>query len=213
MTISAKHNFQSAKSDGTDNTLVQPSNWNEEHVITMATDRVLGRTTAGDGAVEELDAAALRTLLAIATQANTFTAKQTFSDFLKLQRALEKVNIVADNPASGDNNIDILTASIHYFTTNTDTDWGLNIRGDGSNSLDSLMATGETVSLAVMVTNGSTAYKQNSFKIDGSAVTPEWLGSPAPDAGTPSKRDTYQFTIIKTGSATFIVQASFASGN
>lgn len=54
MTLSITHTFQSAKADGVDLTLVQPSNWNDEHTITMATGKFLGRATAGAGAVEEL---------------------------------------------------------------------------------------------------------------------------------------------------------------
>jgi len=54
MTISAKHLFQSAKSDGADATVVQPGDWNDEHVLSMATARLLGRTTASAGAVEEI---------------------------------------------------------------------------------------------------------------------------------------------------------------
>lgn len=54
MTLSIKHSFQSAKTDGVDSTVVQPSNWNEEHVITLSTAKVLGRMTAGTGAAEEL---------------------------------------------------------------------------------------------------------------------------------------------------------------
>jgi hypothetical protein len=54
MPISLKHAFTSAKADGPDATRVQPSNWNAEHTITMATGNVIGRTTAGDGAAEEL---------------------------------------------------------------------------------------------------------------------------------------------------------------
>lgn len=54
MTVSLKHTFQSAKSDSADTTIVQPSNWNEEHELTLATNKVLGRATAGTGAAEEL---------------------------------------------------------------------------------------------------------------------------------------------------------------
>ncbi|MCB2019807.1 MAG: tail fiber protein, partial [Burkholderiaceae bacterium] len=50
-----KHNFISAKADGSDASLIRPSNWNEDHVITMATGKVLGRVTAGDGTAEEVD--------------------------------------------------------------------------------------------------------------------------------------------------------------
>lgn len=54
MAISLKHTFQSAKADGADTTLVQPSNWNAEHTITAAAGKVLGRDTSGAGVVQEL---------------------------------------------------------------------------------------------------------------------------------------------------------------
>lgn len=76
MTISLKHAFTNPKSDGGDATIVRPSNWNAEHNLTMATARVLGRTTAGEGAAEELDAAALRTLADV-EQAGVFLGVNT----------------------------------------------------------------------------------------------------------------------------------------
>jgi hypothetical protein len=54
MTFSLKHTFTSPKADGTDATLVQPSNWNAEHTITLAAGKVLGRDASGAGAVQEL---------------------------------------------------------------------------------------------------------------------------------------------------------------
>ena len=54
MAISLKHTFQSAKEDGADTTIVQPSNWNAEHTITAAAGKVLGRDTSGAGVVQEL---------------------------------------------------------------------------------------------------------------------------------------------------------------
>ncbi|HEX7162146.1 MAG TPA: hypothetical protein VF223_13035 [Trebonia sp.] len=41
MPNTTKHKFQSAKPDGLDNTLVQPSDWNEEHVFTGGSDGTL----------------------------------------------------------------------------------------------------------------------------------------------------------------------------
>ena len=58
MAISLKHLFTSPKADGTDSTLVQPSNWNAEHQLRMATARLIGRTTAGTGAAEEISVGA-----------------------------------------------------------------------------------------------------------------------------------------------------------
>lgn len=54
MTISLKHAFTSLKSDGVDATVVQPSNWNDEHVINCGTDKLLGRASVGTGVVEEI---------------------------------------------------------------------------------------------------------------------------------------------------------------
>ena len=54
MAISVKHAFNSAKTDGTDSTLVQPSNWNAEHTITLAAGKVLGRNSTSAGAMQEL---------------------------------------------------------------------------------------------------------------------------------------------------------------
>lgn len=54
MTISVKHKFQSAKPDSSDASLIRPSNWNDEHSITLASARLLGRATAGTGVAEEI---------------------------------------------------------------------------------------------------------------------------------------------------------------
>lgn len=137
----------------------------------------------------------------------TFTAKQIFQHTVKLQQVLEKWNIVADNLAAGDNNIDILTAAIWYWTTAGDTNATLNFRGDGSNSLDSLMAVGESVTVAAVVSHTATAYLINALKIDSSAVTPKWVDGSAPSAGSINALNIYTYTILKTASATFTVLA------
>lgn len=53
--VSLKHKFSSAKADGTDATLLKPSNWNDEHNLTLAAaSRLLGRDASAAGAVQEL---------------------------------------------------------------------------------------------------------------------------------------------------------------
>lgn len=54
MVISLKHAFVSAKAEGADATQVRTSNWNAEHAMTMATNRLLGRFTNLTGEVEEI---------------------------------------------------------------------------------------------------------------------------------------------------------------
>ena len=61
MTVSLTHTFQSAKPDGSDTALVQPSNWNAEHTLTAAAGTVIGRNTSGAGAVQELPIAVTAT--------------------------------------------------------------------------------------------------------------------------------------------------------
>lgn len=51
MALSVKHTFQSAKADSGDASLVRPSNWNAEHTITTDGNTLLGKPTAGSGAV------------------------------------------------------------------------------------------------------------------------------------------------------------------
>jgi hypothetical protein len=52
--LSVKHYFVSPKADGPDPTLVQPSAWNHEHVLTSASGILLGRASSGTGNVEEI---------------------------------------------------------------------------------------------------------------------------------------------------------------
>ncbi len=54
MPLQINHAFVSAVADGADTTLIRPSNWNAALSHTMATAKILGRTTTAVGAVEEL---------------------------------------------------------------------------------------------------------------------------------------------------------------
>lgn len=63
MAISLKHSFTSPISDNADPNQVQPSHWNGEHNLTLDTGNVVGRTTAGNGAAEEISMETLRPLV------------------------------------------------------------------------------------------------------------------------------------------------------
>ena len=67
---------------------------------------------------------------------------------------------------------------------------------------------GNSLTAAVLITQGTTAYYLDAFQIDGVTVTPKWSGGSAPTEGNASGIDTYSFTIIKTADATFTVMAS-----
>ena len=124
-----------------------------------------------------------------------------------IYEVLEKASISATS-LTGTVNFNVLDGAVLYCTSNASGNWTLNVRGDGSTTLNNVMATGDSLSLAVLVTQGSTAYYQSGFQIDGSSVTPKWAGGTAPTAGNANSVDAYTITIFKTGSAAFTVFAS-----
>lgn len=109
----------------------------------------------------------------------------------------ERCNVVA-SAATGTINLNFLTASVWFYTSNASANHTLNIRGDASNTLNSLLAVGDSITVAWLVTNGATPYYPNVIQVDGSNVTPKWQGGSAPSAGNASSIDVYTFTVIKT---------------
>ena len=133
--------------------------------------------------------------------------RATFNGQGKIQSVAEKVTNAAV-AATGTVAYDVLTQAVLNYTTDASGNWTLNVRGDGSTSLASIMDTGESITLAHIVAQTGTAYYNSAFQIDGSSVTPEWQGGAAPSAGNINSLDTYSYTIIKTGSSTFTVLAA-----
>ena len=120
----------------------------------------------------------------------------------------EEVFTTSGTAATGAINIDTLTSAVSIRTTDASGAYTLNVRGDATTTLDSLMATNSQVSVVFESPNGVTAYYPTSFSVDGSVVTPKWLGGTAPSAGNASATDVYVYTIRKTGAATFTCIAS-----
>ena len=122
--------------------------------------------------------------------------------------ALQERATVAATGTTGTVNYDVLTQAVLYHTTNAAGNFTVNLRGDGSNTLNNVMNTNDSMTVAFLVTNGGTPYYNNAVTIDGSSVTPEWQGGSAPTGGNASSVDVYTYTIIKTGSAAFTVFAA-----
>jgi len=144
--------------------------------------------------------------------ATTFTALQTFSGSISvLAMAMAnagEVATVSATAATGTINYDVTTQSVLYYTTSASANWTVNIRANGTNTLNSIMAVGQSVTVAFLVTQGATAYYNSALTIDGTSVTPKYQGGTAWSAGNASGIDSYVYTIIKTASATFTVLAS-----
>jgi len=138
---------------------------------------------------------------------SSFTGKAlTVQGTTKIQQALEKSTVSA-TAATGTVNFDVLTQAVLYYTSNASGNWTLNIRGSGSVTLNNIMSTGESLTVAFLVTQGSTAYYNSVVTIDSVSVTPKWQLA-APTAGNVSGVDAYGYVVFKTGNAAFTVFAS-----
>ncbi len=125
----------------------------------------------------------------------------------KVQQTKEKITVSA-TAATGTINYNALDQSVLYYTNDASGNFTVNVRGDGSTTLNSIMSTGEALTVVFMATQGSTAYYNSAFQVDGSSVTPNWQGGSAPTDGTADGIDVYTYNIIKTADATFTVLAS-----
>lgn len=137
------------------------------------------------------------------------TSAQTLAR--KTLRAPEEIATVSATAATGVINFDLLTQGVLYYTTNASANFTLNFRGDGSTSLNSIMAVGDSISAVFLNTNGASAFYATAFQIDGVSVTPRWSGGTAPSSGNASSIDSFSFTIIKTAATpTYLVLAGGA---
>jgi hypothetical protein len=143
---------------------------------------------------------------------NTWTGTQTFAGTSsKIAAAFYNIvepATVSATAATGTINYDVTTQSVLYYTSNASANWTVNFRGSSGTSLNTLMTTGQMITVAFLVTQGTTAYYNSAVQVDGSSVTPKWQGGTAPTAGNASSVDIYTYTIVKTGSAAFTVFAS-----
>ena len=133
----------------------------------------------------------------------TLSATGTTSIYETIEKAT-----LSGSALTGTINLNTLDGAVFYYTANATANWTLNVRGDGSTSLNTVMAVNDSISFVVMATQGSTAYYQSAMQIDTSSITPKWAGGTAPSAGNANSVDVYAFTIIKTANATFTVLAS-----
>ena len=100
--------------------------------------------------------------------------------------------------------------SVVYYTSAASANWILNVTGSASTSLNNLMTTGQSLTIANLVTNGAGAARyMTSIEIDGSSVTSatKWQGGTAPTSGNTSSVDIYSITAMKVANTSTVASA------
>jgi len=151
------------------------------------------------------------------TTAQTFTNKTLTSPIINgtttISQILETATVSA-TAATGTINYDVTTnGAVTYYTSNAGANWTLNVRGNANTSLLNLMTTGQSLTIAFLVTQGSTAYYQSGFQVDGTSITPKWQGGTAPTSGNASSVDIYSMTIVKVATTSTVASAFTAFGS
>lgn len=144
----------------------------------------------------------LGTLTSLSVSGNISTTGTT-----TIQQAKEKVTTNVSG-ASSTIYFDVLTQAILYYTGSATSNFILNIRGNSTVALNTVMSNNESLTCAFINRNGFPAYIANTIQIDGSNITVNWNGGTAPSAGTTNAFDIYNFNIIKTGTNAYSVFGS-----
>ena len=192
--------------------------------MTIASQISFGTYTAGSvptvtaNAQPAITSVGTLTSLAVAggiTSGNLTTGNVTSSGNLTLAGSLtggairymfENANIIASSPPVT-TDINVISGGIQYWTGNATSNVVANIRGDATTSMNSLLAVGQSSTIAFMLPQ-ATAYFINFVKVDNANVTPVWQGGANVAVGNANSVDLYTFTVIKTAAATFRVFAS-----
>ena len=150
----------------------------------------------------------------ITTNNFSFASTMSFNGNSNIEAAtfanITEVTTINNTGCNGNVIINVTTQSVTFFTAAATANWSFNFQTSGTATIDSLMSTGQAMTMAMLVTQGSTPYVASNIRIDGTTITPKWQGGTAPSAGNANSVDSYTYTIIKTGSSTFTVFACLA---
>ena len=151
----------------------------------------------------------------VATTSNTMTMSNKtltapiFTGTTEIAQIIESAAVTSYS-ATGTVIYNVLDqGGVAYFTSSASSNWTLNLRGSSTTSLVNLLSTNESLTIAMLVTNGATAFYQTAMEIDGTAVTSvtKWQGGSAPSSGNASSVDIYSITAVKVANTSTVASA------
>lgn len=117
--------------------------------------------------------------------------------------AKERMNVVPA-AATANINIDVMSESIKYYTSNATSTWNVNIRASSLTTFDYLMSNGESMTVTLMTKQGAPSYNARAFTIDNFPITINWFNGNIP-ISTNNSIDIYSYTILKTSANSYTV--------
>ena len=137
----------------------------------------------------------------------TLTGSQVIAN--KTLKVVKEPVTLAGAAPGGTIDFDVATQSIILYNTATQ-NFILNIRGNATTTLSSLLEVGESVSITLLVPNGATPYFLTGIQIDGvtSGVSTKYQSGVNFTLGNASSTDIYMLFIVKNTGGTWNVYAS-----
>lgn len=156
-----------------------------------------------------VDSSANRVGVGTSSPSATFEIADIGTGVKFLSTPLMEKAYVYGSTVNSTTNIDALRSGVHVFTSAGTGNWTHNLRGDSSNTLNSILGIGQVTIITVITGLGLTSGYTTSLNIDGSSQTVNWTNGvqPIPKSQT-SGFDMYTYTVIKTADATFTVLGS-----
>lgn len=167
-------------------------------------------STISSGATRILSVPNYDGVIATLYGTETLTSKTLSSPAINLPTIaspIETVSINASAPTATVNHY-VQSGAVLYYTSNATNNFTWNVAAANDVTLNTWLSIGRAVTIVVLVTNGTTAYYPSAITIDGTSVTPKYVGGSAISAGNANAIDSYTMTIIKTASATYTVLLS-----
>jgi hypothetical protein len=176
--------------------------------ITSAANQSLSLTSFGTVDVTALASSGKVNVFSLQSNTSIFTSNLTVTGTTSIAQAKEKVTVTGTG-AGGAITFDALTQAVAYYNSSSTSNFTVNIRGNSTTTLNTVMNVGESLTVVVISTQGASSFYLTGITIDGTAtgVTTRWA-TQSPTAGGTSGIDAYTLTIIKTASATFTVLAA-----